>query len=205
VFDSRGRDAGVKSYRINNAATAATAAPPVAPQAPDAPSSWAQADITQAESLGLLPQAFQSGFQQPATRAEFAALAVAVYENLKGPIEGRQTFGDTNDVNVQKAASVGIVTGVGNNMFNPGGNLTRQEAAVMLARLSSVVGHPLPGAAPAFADNDRISGWAAASVGAVQEAGIMSGVSGNAFDPQGTYTREMSVVTAMRLYNRLTG
>ena len=71
-------------------------------------------------------------------------------------------------------------------------------AAVMLSLLSDTMGVPFPVQAPTFADNASMSDWAVEGVGRVQAAGIMSGVGNNQFAPQGEYTREQSIITALR-------
>jgi len=163
------------------------------------PSPWAVEDIEWAIMLGLVPQILQSNYTQPTTRSEFAALTVTFYEFMYGEITGRSTFSDTNDINVQKAAYIGVVTGVGNNMFSPNGQLTREQAAVMLSRLADAIGFPLSAQSATFSDNTAISSWAIDGVGEVQAAGIMGGVGNNMFAPQGSYTREQSIVTIVRL------
>ena len=95
---------------------------------------------------------------------------------------------------------LGVVNGVGGGKFDPGGTLTREQAATILARLAEAMGHPLPQAAPSFSDSAAISSWAAAGVGQVQAAGIMEG-NGSAFIPQSAYTREQCILTALRLYH----
>jgi len=165
------------------------------------PSVWAQEAVAEAINAGLVPVHLQSNFTAATTRAEFAALAVALYENRHGTITGRITFDDTADISVAKAAYVGLVNGVGNNMFNPNGTLTREQAAVLTSRLADALNHPLPRVPSTFADNANISYWALESVGHVQAAQIMGGVGNNIFDPRGSYTREQSIVTIMRLYN----
>lgn len=165
------------------------------------PSSWAISYIDVAIEADLVPYTLQTNFQQAATRAEFATLAVALYEKLHGTVSGRISFLDTDDENVQKAAYIGIIVGVGGNRFAPNDNITREQAAVMVSRLSSVVGYPLPSVTAAFADNDSIAQWAIESVGQVQAVGIMAGVGNNRFAPQDVYTREQSIVSLMRLYN----
>ena len=85
-------------------------------------------------------------------------------------------------MNVQKAAAIGVVSGVGNNRFDPDAQLTREQAAT-------------------FADNDSVSSWALEQVGHVQAAGIMSGTGGNMFSPKQPYTREQSIVTILRLFD----
>lgn len=168
-------------------------------------STWAHEGITNAVAASLVPQDLQSSYTQATTRAEFAALAVALYEQVTGAeITERKTFADTSDVNVEKAAAIGVVTGVGDNKFNPQAGLTREQAAVMLTRLANILGKPLAEQAATFADNNSIAAWAIAEVGQIQAAGIMSGVGNNTFDPQGAYTREQSIVTTLRLYDVVT-
>jgi len=167
----------------------------------DQPSGWAQGYVNEAISHGLVPQHLQTRFTSPVTRAEFAALGVALYQSTTGrEITGRVTFTDTNDVNVQMMAYVGVVRGVGGDRFNPDGLITRQESAAMLSRLISVTGTALPVISPTFADNDAISNWAMGYVGQVRVLGIMGGVGGNRFDPQGRYTIEQSIVTMLRVF-----
>jgi hypothetical protein len=171
----------------------------------DVPSSWAVRYVNEAAELGLVPQNLQSAYTQATTRAEFTALAVALYEAVTGrEITGRVTFNDTNDVNVEKMAYLGVVMGVGNDRFDPNAQLTREQAAVMIYRLTvNITGRPLPRISPSFADNANISPWAVSAVGQMQFGGIMGGVGNNQFAPQGDYTREQSITTILRLFNAL--
>lgn len=171
----------------------------------DLPSSWAAGQLSQAAVAGIVPDSFESRYTQAATRAEFCALAVRLYEKATGEtITQRATFSDTTDFNVQKMAGLGVVNGVGGGKFDPGGTLTREQAATILARLAEAMGHPLPQAAPAFSDSAAIASWAAAGVGQVQAAGIMEG-NGSAFIPQSAYTREQCILTVLRLYQLTQG
>ena len=176
---------------------------PVDPEpSADQPSSWAQEQVNEAISAGLVPDALQSSYTTPATRSEFCALAAELYETvLDTEITERATFTDTTDVNVEKMAGLGVVNGVGNGQFNPSGQITRQEAAALLSRLAQVMGHPLSGQTPDYADAAEISAWAAEAVGQMQAAGIMNGIEGNRFAPRDPYTREQSIMTVLRLYN----
>ena len=171
----------------------------------DLPSSWAAGQLSQAAAAGIVPESFESRYTQAATRAEFCALAVRLYEKVTGEaITQRATFSDTTDFNVQKMAGLGVVNGVGGGKFDPGGTLTREQAATILARLADVLGHPLPQADLSFSDSASIASWAADGVGQVQAAGIMAG-DGSAFIPQSPYTREQCILTALRLYKLLQG
>jgi hypothetical protein len=181
--------------------TAGLAAPPP-PIAAETPSSWAVEQVNAAIAAGLVPDALQSKYTAAATRAEFCVLAVALYETVTGgEIAGRQTFADTGDINIEKMAALGVVNGVGDNRFDPGTSLTREQAATILSRLANAMGKPLTASAATFADNASISSWAIDAVGQLQAAGIMNGVGVNEFSPAAGYTREQSILTMVRLYD----
>ena len=168
----------------------------------DLPSSWATVQVNAAIGAGLAPSKLQSKYSQAATRAEFCALAVALYETVtEKTITERKSFDDTNDVNVEKAAAINVVAGIGGGLFDPDAKLTREQAAVMLSRLADAVGKPLKKETATFGDNATISLWAIEAAGQVQAAGIMGGVGENTFAPGDPYTREQSIVTIMRLYD----
>jgi len=79
----------------------------------------------------------------------------------------------------------------------------REQAAVIVSRLAEAIGHPFPQASPTFADNAAISPWALQQTGQAQAAGIMEGVGDNRFNPSGTFTREQSIITMLRLLDYL--
>jgi len=189
---------GIKFEAINEDATPTAQPAPVS----NSPSAWAAEQVNNAIEANLVPQNLQSAYIQATTRAEFASLAVTMYETITSrEITERKTFDDTTDTNVEKAAAIGVVAGVGDNKFAPDSGLTREQAAVMLTNLAAAIGEPLAEQATIFADNGNISSWAVTQVGQIQSTGIMSGVGNNTFDPQGTYTREQSIVTVLRLYD----
>ena len=168
----------------------------------DLPSSWAVDQVNAAIAANLVPQAMQSAYTQATTRAEFCALAVALFETVTdGEITERQTFSDTDDVNVEKMAALGVVYGIGENMFAPNDALTREQAATMLSRLADALEKPLTQQEAAFSDNAQISSWAFDAVGQMQATGIMGGVGDNIFAPKSDYTREQSIMTILRLYD----
>ena len=171
----------------------------------DKPSSWAIDQVNAAITAELVPQSLQSRFTQPITRAEFCALAVTLYESMKGEITERITFPDTNDVNVEKMAAANVVEGIGENQFAPDAALTREQAATLLARLADAMGNPLPSLPSLAVDKDSFSWWAAESIGQVQAAGVMNSTSTSEiiFSPQSPYTREQSIVTILRMFDYL--
>jgi hypothetical protein len=186
-------------------------APP--PEAPNvsAASSWARDYINTAFGNGIIPTSLQNNYRNNITRAEFCALAVELIETVTGrPITERQVFADDRgDINIRKIGGLGIVTGTGNNaagerLFAPNDPIQRQQAALILTRVADHLKKPLPNQAPAFSDNNRMENWARAPIGQMQATGIMTGSGGN-FDPRGTYTREQSIITMVRMWNWVKG
>jgi len=94
----------------------------------DSPSSWAADHVNAAIEAKLVPQALQTNYTQAITRAEYCSIAVTLYETVtEKEIADRKAFDDTNDINVEKAAAIGLVSGIGNNMFAPDDKLTREQ------------------------------------------------------------------------------
>ena len=170
----------------------------------DPPSPWAIESINKASRLNLVPlDMLDGGFTKSITRAQFTALAVCLYETVMDEvITGRVEFTDTSDINVQKAAAIGVVGGIGNGKFDPEATLTREQAAAVLSRLAAAIGKNLPKHKITFADRKAISAWATEAIGQMQLSGIMGGVGDNKFAPKGEYTKEQSIITILRLYEK---
>lgn len=172
------------------------------PDNPSKPSDWAAASVQEAIQLGVVPFELQTGYTQTATRQEICALVVRFYETVTGsPVQGRVSFSDTKDEDVEKAAYLGIVNGVGDGSFHPNDPLTREQAAVMLTRLAQSMSKHLPAAEANFTDRAEISPWALEATGAIQGCGVMNGVGGGRFAPSLSYSREQCITTLMRLYH----
>ena len=170
---------------------------PAAPAIDPNPSAWAKSIVEKAIGMKLVPDNLQGNYTKSITRAEFCALAATLYESRMGEVTDRKTFDDTKDANVEKMAALGVVAGVGNGKFAPDRNITREQAATMLAALAGVLGKPIEETEPTFADNGDISGWAVPYIGKMQASGIMNGTGNDKFSPQGSYTREQSIATML--------
>ena len=179
--------------------------------AAEAPSSWAKSAVDTARNAGIVPEQVDQAYTQSITRADFCALAAAVYRtweksgNVKSVEKTTVSFSDTKDEDVLLCASLGVVNGVGNGKFAPQQQLTRQQAASMLHRLGNLrknakdsVKDRMP---HVFADGADIQAWARSDVYWVYNSGVMNGVSGNRFAPNNSYTHEQSIATMLRLYD----
>ncbi len=175
-------------------------------QPEDIPSDWARERVWEAICGGLAPNDLQGAYRQDITREEFCRLMVALVEKATGrAVEAAQSpFTDTSHPAVGAARALGIVTGVSETSFNPGGSITRQEAAVMLARTGRMLGLA-SGTGESFADEGEFAPWAAEGIGYVSGLidgngeRVMGGTGEGKFSPGGAYTREQAVVTALRL------
>ena len=85
--------------------------------------------------------------------------------------------------------------------FNPNALITREQAAVIMDNYLTATGTKVEetGSAAAFADSASIRAYAKDAVTRMQKAGLLSGKSGNRFDPQGTATRAQVAVIMQNL------
>ena len=92
---------------------------------------------------------------------------------------------------IEWAADKSIVSGIGNNKFDPDADITREQMAVMLYNYIEFKNISLPAiqAAAAFADESSVSLWAIGAVRAIKSAGIITGKPGNLYDPKTTASR----------------
>jgi hypothetical protein len=193
-------------------------------------SGWARGELAKADALGLIPDSLRnSDLSKSITRAEFAAVAVKVYENLTGKkavAAQKNPFTDTKDAEVLKALNENLMVGVSDDKFDPDTLLNREQAATALTRvlcrsyipgwtLATSGNYTLNFTMPAkFADDAKISDWAKSSVYFMAAKGIISGTGSNMFSPRATTpaevavgyasaTREQAIIIGMRLVDNL--
>lgn len=173
-------------------------------------SDWARAQVDSAAANGLMPDGLGDDFTAKITRAEFAALAVKLYEAMGGyenPAIENNPFSDTSDPVILRANALGIVNGKGGGKFAPEDLVTREEAAVMLSRVYTKLGGEFPTVtATTFADDSRVSTWAKSEVAFMADKGIINGKGNNTFDPNGTTGNtsiEEAMVITLRMFEKL--
>ncbi|MBQ7901316.1 MAG: S-layer homology domain-containing protein [Clostridia bacterium] len=91
---------------------------------------------------------------------------------------------------IASAVQSDIVSGISDSEFGLGQNITREDTAVIAARiLSRFSKYPADTSAKDFADADSISSYAKESVDALAELNIISGYEDNSFRPKSNLTR----------------
>lgn len=123
------------------------------------------------------------------TRAMFAQI---LYNKAGKPAAGASTFTDVAAGQwyadaVSWAAAQGVVNGIGNGMFGPNNNITREQLAVMLYRYA---GSPaVTGSVTGFNDAGQISSYAKDAMAWATTNGVMNGKGDGRLDPKGLATR----------------
>lgn len=165
------------------------------------PSTWAENIVEQAEKDGLR-LSYHTPYRLNIHRDEFCKLAWQTIQTVNPNInlpELAQPFSDCDEDIVRQIAALGIVTGYEDGTFQPTRELSRQEAAVILQRLYTVLYGNIEVSPTLYADNGSIGAWAKDSVYAMRQTGIMQGVGANRFDPKNGYTCEQSIITMLRM------
>ena len=170
-------------------------------------SEWAVPELERGWDLGLRLKNIAGdayNFKQPMLREAFCELAVQVLDKVGGSadISAGIKFEDISNPNVERLAGLGIIEGYGDGTFRPNEYITREQAAVILRRMVKCVGYSYAEDEfmNGYTDYDEISEWARDGVNVMTNLGIMNGVGESKFDPKGTYTREQSAATMVRLY-----
>ena len=179
---------------------------------------WANDFYVQSKGFGILPTdgVLGSDYTVKITRAQFAALAVTTYERALNTTvsvsTGDDAFADcTGNEYMAKAYNLGILAGYNSAStrsgvyVGPNDPITREQAAVMLARMMTIYNETTGGYTLAKAENlpftDTVASWARDGIATVYEHGIMVGTSATTFDGKANYTIEQAIVTMCRYYD----
>ncbi len=176
------------------------------------PSDWADQEIAEADGLGLV--IIMTGlptYTDDISREQFAEMVVNMVELATGqvivPVEN--PFTDTDNLDVIKAYSTGIITGMTETTFDPEGKTNREQIATMLFRAALYIAENggaeiltiSDGDLTTFNDNEQVSDWANEAVAALNANGIMEGVSKNSLAPKASTTVEQSILLIYRMFS----
>ncbi|MBO5007988.1 MAG: S-layer homology domain-containing protein [Clostridia bacterium] len=171
-------------------------------------SEWAANTVVEAAESGLYPAVLdKENLQKPATRRDFAGVAVSLLEKLGVSLALPESnpFVDTKDKNVLKLYQSNIMYGKSENEFYPMSVITREETAVILERIYTLAAKSgnidvLPKEQYVYEDDDEISLWARNGVYAVSGMKLMEGVGGGRFAPKDFTTAEQALALSLRVY-----
>ncbi len=184
-------------------------------------STWATAELTKAEDIGLIPDILQGAdMTKPITREEFAELAVLLYDKTAATLStptSPNPFTDCDNPQVLKALNIGTTKGTSDTTFTPSKLINREECAAMLYRTIKAIApdgeYSITGVKD-FKDQLDISGWAVDATKYMYKMSIIKGDAEGRFMPKanptalqattyGKATREAAILMSVRTYDIL--
>ena len=157
---------------------------------------WAKDALETWKDYGVL-QGDENGDLRPDSSITRGELAVILDRVMAYQAKAANRFTDLNDSwytdAILGASAAGILQGYEDGTVKPKAAITRQEAAVMFARVLALDTQGAPSAG--YTDQNSIGFWALGAVNAMTAAGYLQG-SGNLFRPQDSITRA-EVVTIL--------
>ena len=155
---------------------------------------WAESYVSQWTDKDYV-KGYQDGTFKPnslITRAEFMTIVNKAFGYNS---EGEINFSDVKSSDwfykeVKKAVAAGYISGYENMTMMPNKTISRQEAAVIIAKIKKLEASK----ESSFTDNSSIASWAKKSVDALVENKIMAGYPDGSFKPNGSITRAESIV-----------
>ena len=138
------------------------------------------------------------------------AMLVTVLWRYEGaPEAGKNTFSDVPNGQwytnaVAWAAENGIVNGIGNNRFDPDGEITREQVAAILFRYAEMKEFETSkrGDLSTFPDGSKVGSWAETAMQWAVAEGIINGSDGKLL-PQGNATRAQAATILMRFIENI--
>lgn len=138
------------------------------------------------------------------TRGEFSAILVRA---LGLPSNGESRFDNVLSTDwfygaVGTASEYGVVNGKGDGKFEPNGNVTRQEAMVMIQRAAMLTEFSSDNVSvQGFTDLEQVSAWALETVNFNVANGLIVGSNG-VLRPNDTITRTECATVVLRLLQK---
>lgn len=168
-------------------------------------SSWAKEEFTQAIAEGII-----SGYgdtikpKQEVSRAEFTSMLIRILNDLQVG-ESENKFKDVESSawyaeDVLKAYSNGLVNGVSAETFEPMTQISREQVAVILAR---VLNTETTESAISFKDENTVSPWARNAIKEIAAQEVFKGYEDGTFKPKQKVSREVAAITLLRIKNKL--
>jgi hypothetical protein len=171
-------------------------------------------EVSKAIESNLVPFEYQAAYTFNIKRYEFCSIIVEFLEeyfdttreeiiedNNIDLVNLTQTFVDGINEDVAICLNLGIVKGRGNGIFDGESEITREEAAVMLANLAKYLGLNTVADEAKLNDKKEVSEWAVDAVNFVLDNKFMQGVGNDIFSPKSNITREQTYIIICRILN----
>ncbi len=168
---------------------------------------WAYSSIQKLSAKGFINGMPDGTFrpEETVTREQFVTMIVKAFDiqstdvnlNFSDVERGRWSFDA-----IRAAYNNGIIKGITDSLFNPDGAVTRQDAAVIIARACKLKTTSLKEGTSNFTDWMDVSEYAKDAVGALSSEGLLAGFPDGSFKPQDTLTRAQAAKLIYSVYER---
>ncbi len=162
---------------------------------------WAKDAVDSLSKLGIINGRDKNTFapMENVTRAEFLKMIISAFKLDSDTAD--MNFPDISEDNwyyeyVKTAFALGIANGYDNGYFGANDNITRQDAAVIMARAAQTANVSLDEKNDVidFTDNAEISDYAMESINRLVMSGILHGSDDGRFCPRDNCTRAQAAV-----------
>ncbi|MFD1178238.1 LamG-like jellyroll fold domain-containing protein [Paenibacillus puldeungensis] len=168
---------------------------------------WAEKAIGALAAKGIIMGTSETTFEpgKKITRADFMVLLVRAFD-LKADLGSNFADVKQGDYYYQALGIVkklGIANGVGDNLYNPRGEISRQDMMVFAARALAAAGKLKEGdkanEVMKFADANQVADYAAGSISSLIKHGIIKGNGENMINPLGHANRAEAAAMVERM------
>ena len=176
------------------------------PSEPEEPT-WPFTDVTEGDDwfYDAVAYVYENGIMAGTDETTFEptmeldrAMAAQLFYNLEGKptVTGDSTFTDVTSGHwaveaITWAAENEVVAGIGEGLYDPDSNVTREQFAVMLYNYAKYKGYDLTatGDLTQFPDAGSISSWAETALSWANGKGLINGHENGTIDPKGSTIR----------------
>lgn len=159
---------------------------------------WAASFIHKADSLSIVSESMREDMKAAASRLEFVEALIKAIEYKKTIKDfENESVVDTTSIAVKKAYKLKLLTYNEAKTFGPDRKITREEVAVILDKLASVI--KLEDKFENKLIYNDASEWAIASIDSVIRKGLLLGDNNLKFNPKKNMTRQEVLITVLRI------
>lgn len=173
-----------------------------------AQSHWAYSYINTLSQKGIISGYDDNTFkpENNVTREEFVKMIIAASGLYNAEAECEFTDVPKNAWYYRYVASAvesGIISGTDDGSFGAGANITRQDVAVIAARILEHFGKSVKAETTSLTDIESVSDYAQSSVKMLSAMGIINGFDDGSFMPHNALTRAEAATIISKLINSL--
>ena len=201
-------DVGLPSYNFYPQRETGSSLPGQVPNI-ETTSEWAREELNEAYAKGLIPESIISeGWQAPTSRVAAAESIVTIIEKAIGKTLEEiadengwdllaNHFSDTDDKYVTFLRHAGVVSGIGDNKYNPTGEYNRAMIVAMIGTVAEKLFNVTIEGECSFTD---VPDWAARYIGYAEATMRVTGIGGGLFDSFTPIQNQATIVLGLRAF-----